>query len=71
MKYPKEYLDEIKTRLKVSSVVSKSVTLRKKGKKFVDLSPLKTEKIPSLITIVEKGFIHCLITPNNWPFINF
>ena len=25
MKYPKEYLDEIKTRLKVSTVVSKSV----------------------------------------------
>ena len=32
MKYPKEYLDEIKTRLKVSSVVSKVVTLKKKRK---------------------------------------
>jgi DNA primase len=30
MKYPKEYLDEIKTRLKVSSVVSKTVSLKKK-----------------------------------------
>ena len=29
MKYPKEYLDEIKTRLKVSTVVSKSVSLKK------------------------------------------
>ena len=29
MKYPKEYLDEIKTRLKVSTVVSKSVALKK------------------------------------------
>ena len=27
MKYPKEYLDEIKLRLKVSSVVSKYVSL--------------------------------------------
>ena len=29
MKYPKEYLDEIKTRLKVSTVVSKSINLKK------------------------------------------
>ena len=28
MKYPKEYLDEIKTRLKVSTVVSKTVILK-------------------------------------------
>ena len=32
MKYPKEYLDEIKLRLKVSRVVGKSVQL-KKGEK--------------------------------------
>ena len=29
MKYPKEYLDEIKTRLKVSTVVSKFVNLKR------------------------------------------
>ena len=39
MKYPKEYLDEIKTRLKVSTVVSKTVSLKKRGKEFVGLSP--------------------------------
>ena len=42
MKYPKEYLDEIKTRLKVSSVVSKTVNLKKRGKEFIGLSPFKT-----------------------------
>ena len=41
MKYPKEYLDEIKIRLKVSTVVSKHVSLKKRGKEFVGLSPLK------------------------------
>ena len=30
MKYPKEYLEEIKTRLKVSTVISKYVNLKKK-----------------------------------------
>ena len=36
MKYPKEYLDEIKTRLKVSTVVSKTV-FKKRGKEYVGL----------------------------------
>ena len=31
MKYPKEYLDEIKSRLKVSVVVSRTVNLKKRG----------------------------------------
>ena len=57
MKYPKEYLDEIKTRLKVSTVVSKSVNLKKRGKEFVGLSPFKTEKTPSFTVNDEKGFI--------------
>ena len=47
MKYPKEYLDEIKARLKVSTVVSKTVNLKKRGKEFVGLSPFKNEKTPS------------------------
>ena len=51
MKYPKEYLDEIKTRLKVSTVVSKSVSLKKRGKEFVGLSPFKTEKTPSFTAV--------------------
>ena len=44
MKYPKEYLDEIKNRLKVSTVVSKSVSLKKRGKELVGLSPSKMKK---------------------------
>ena len=41
MKYPKEYLNEIKIRLKVSQVVGKSVKLKKRGKEFIGLSPFK------------------------------
>ena len=44
MKYPKEYLDEIKTRLKVSSVVSKVVSLKKEGKNMWDFHHLKMKK---------------------------
>ena len=41
------YLDEIKMRLKVSQVVSKTVQLKKRGKEFIGLSPFKNEKSPS------------------------
>ena len=44
MKYPKYYLDEIKTRLKVSTVVSRTVNLKKEEKEFVGLSPFKMKK---------------------------
>ena len=54
MKYPKEYLDEIKTRLKVSTVVSKTVSLKKRGKEFVGLSPFKNEKTTSFTVNDEK-----------------
>ena len=47
MKYPKEYLNEIKLRLKVSQVVGKTVQLKKRGKEFIGLSPFKNEKSPS------------------------
>ena len=71
MKYPKEYLDEIKTRLKVSNVVSKSVTLKKRGKEFVGLSPFKTEKTPSFTVNDEKGFYHCFSTSEHGNIFDF
>ena len=71
MKYPKEYLDEIKTRLKVSSVVSKSVQLKKRGKEFVGLSPFKTEKTPSFTVNDEKGFYHCFSTSEHGNIFDF
>ena len=52
MKYPKEYLKEIKTRLKVSTVVSKYVSLKKRGKEYVGLSPFKNEKTPSFTCLL-------------------
>ncbi|MDC3060778.1 CHC2 zinc finger domain-containing protein, partial [Candidatus Pelagibacter sp.] len=62
MKYPKDYLDEIKARLKVSNVVSRSVSLKKRGKEFVGLSPFKNEKTPSFTVNDEKEFYHCFAT---------
>ena len=71
MKYPKEYLDEIKTRLKVSTVISKSVSLKKRGKEFVGLSPFKNEKTPSFTVNDEKGFYHCFSTGEHGNIFDF
>ena len=71
MKYPKEYLDEIKTRLKVSNVVSKTVNLKKRGKEFIGLSPFKNEKTPSFTVNDEKGFYHCFSTGEHGNIFDF
>ncbi len=71
MKYPKEYLDEIRLRLKVSQVVGKYVQLKKRGKEFVGLSPFKNEKTPSFTVNDEKGFYHCFSTGEHGNIFDF
>ena len=71
MKYPKEYLEEIKSRLKVSTVVSKFLAIKKRGKEFVGLSPFKNEKTPSFTINDEKGFYHCFSTGEHGNIFDF
>tara|TARA_Y100001958_G_scaffold139831_1_gene114021 strand:- start:1472 stop:3259 length:1788 start_codon:yes stop_codon:yes gene_type:complete len=71
MKYPKEYLNEIKLRLKVSQVVGKTVQLKKRGKEFVGLSPFKNEKTPSFTVNDEKEFYHCFSTGEHGNIFDF
>ena len=71
MKYPKEYLDEIKLRVKVSQVVGKYVQLKKRGKEFIGLSPFKNEKTPSFTVNDEKDFIIVLAPANMEIFLIF
>ena len=59
MSFPPEFLDEIRTRLPVSSVVSKSVKLQRRGREFIGLSPFSNEKTPSFTVNDQKGFYHC------------
>ena len=71
MKYPKEYIEEIKIRLKVSQVVGKSVKLKKRGKEFVGLSPFSNEKTPSFTVNDEKGFYHCFSSAEHGNIFDF
>ena len=71
MKYPKEYLDEIKKRLKVSEVVGKFVNLKKRGKEFVGLSPFSNEKTPSFTVNDDKEFYHCFSSSEHGNIFDF
>jgi DNA primase len=71
MKYPKEYLDEIKLRMKVSQVIGKIVQLKKRGKEFIGLSPFKNEKSPSFTVNDEKEFYHCFSSGEHGNIFDF
>ena len=70
MKYPKEYLDEIKNRLKVSNVVSKTVSLKKEEKNLLAFS-FKNEKTPSFTVNDEKEFYHCFASSEHGNIFDF
>ncbi len=71
MRYPKEYLEEIKLRLRVSQVVGKHVQLKKRGKEFIGLSPFKNENTPSFTVNDDKGFYHCFSTGEHGNIFDF
>jgi DNA primase len=71
MKYPKEYLNEIKLRLKISQVVGKTVQLKKRGKEFIGLSPFKNEKSPSFTVSDDKEFYHCFSSGEHGNIFDF
>ena len=58
-KYPKEYLEEIKLRLKVSQVVGKHVQLKKEEKNLSGYHPLKMKK-HHLSLLVTRRFLPLL-----------
>ena len=58
MKFPPEFLDEIRARLPVSEVAGTKVKLRKEGREWRGLSPFTAEKTPSFFVNDQKGFFH-------------
>lgn len=71
MKFPPSFLDEIRARLPVSRVVSRQVTLKKRGREFVGLSPFNREKTPSFTVNDQKGFYHCFSSGKNGDIFTF
>jgi DNA primase len=58
MRFPPQFLDELRARLPVSEVVGRRVKLKRTGREFVGLSPFNAEKTPSFTVNDQKGFFH-------------
>ena len=71
MKYPKQYIEDIKNRLKVSTIVGRTVNLKKRGKEYVGLSPFTNEKTPSFTVNDQKGFYHCFSSNEHGNIFDF
>src|SRR5262249_41569362 len=54
MRYPPQFLDELRARLPVSEVVGRRVKLRKAGREWKGLSPFNKEKTPSFFVNDQK-----------------
>ena len=70
-RYSKEFINEIKSRLRVSDVVGKFVKLTQRGNEFVGLSPFKNEKTPSFTVNDEKEFFHCFSSAEHGDIFSF
>jgi DNA primase len=58
MRFPPQFLDELRARLPVSEVVGRRVKLKRTGREFTGLSPFNQEKTPSFTVNDAKGFFH-------------
>jgi DNA primase len=55
VRFDERFLDEIKSRLRPSDVIGKTVKLRRQGREYVGLSPFNKEKTPSFYVNDDKG----------------
>lgn len=58
MRFPPQFLDDLRARLPVSDVVGKRVRLKKAGPEWKGLSPFNKERTPSFCVNDHKGFWH-------------
>ncbi len=71
MRFDDRFLDEIKSRLRLSDVIGKTVKLRRQGREFVGLSPFNKEKSPSFFVNDDKGFFHDFSSGKHGDLIGF
>ena len=59
MAFPNRLLEDIRSRIVLTDVVGKQVTLTRKGSEHSGLCPFHNEKTPSFTVSENKGFYHC------------
>jgi DNA primase len=71
VRFDEHLLDEIKSRLRLSDVIGRTVKLRRQGREYAGLSPFTKEKTPSFYVNDEKGFYHCFSSGKHGDLISF
>ncbi|HXQ45098.1 MAG TPA: DNA primase [Caulobacteraceae bacterium] len=71
MRFDERFLDELKSRLRLSDVIGRSVKLRRQGREFVGLSPFTKERTPSFFVNDDKGFFHDFSSGKHGDLISF
>jgi len=71
MRFDDRFLEEIKSRLRPSDVIGRTVRLRRQGREYVGLSPFSKEKSPSFYVNDEKGFFHDFSSGKHGDIIGF
>ena len=59
MALPQQFMDEIRRRVSLSSIIGKKVKLINRGNRMVGLCPFHQEKTPSFHVRDDEGFYHC------------
>src|SRR5947209_10902560 len=59
MAFPPGFLDELRARIPLGSLVGKHVRLIRRGRELAGLCPFHNEKTPSFYVVEDKGFFHC------------
>ena len=71
MQFDRNFVDELKARVKLSDIVGRKVRLIRRGREFVALSPFSNEKSPSFTINDDKGFYHCFATGEHGDIFGF
>ncbi len=71
MRFDDRFIDELKSRLRPSDVIGRTVKLKRQGREFAGLSPFTKEKSPSFFVNDEKGFFHDFSSGKHGDIISF
>jgi len=71
MAFPPQFLDEVRARVRLSDIVSRTVKLTRRGREFTGLCPFHNEKTPSFTVSDDKNFYHCFGCGSHGDVIGF
>jgi DNA primase len=71
VRFDERFLEEIKSRVRLSDVIGKTVKLKRQGREYAGLSPFTKEKTPSFFVNDDKGFWHDFSSGKHGDLIGF